>query len=86
MNATGPSAVLFAAQWDPSFLWYGLLLAGTLLVGALMVEIVRRWRQQQHADRLSASDALEDTSLPTQARDVIRKMRFDGAGRRALRS
>jgi hypothetical protein len=34
-------------------------------------------------DRLSASDALEDTSLTMQARDLLRGLKFDRAGRLA---
>lgn len=54
-------------------LMVALLSVGILGAAAIVVLV--------EADRLSASDALEDTSLPTQARDVIRKMRFDSAGR-----
>ncbi|HEX4182368.1 MAG TPA: HAMP domain-containing sensor histidine kinase [Caulobacteraceae bacterium] len=50
-----------------------LLTVGVL--GAVAIAVLAE------TDRLSASDALEDTSLPTQARDVIRKMRFDRDGR-----
>jgi hypothetical protein len=60
MSATGlVAAVPAAASWDPSILWYGLYLAGALLIGAVVVEMFRRYRRAEHrSERLSPSDQL----------------------------
>jgi hypothetical protein len=33
-------------KWDPKILWYGLALAGVLLLGAIVIWLVDRWRKK----------------------------------------
>jgi hypothetical protein len=33
-------------KWDPRIVWYGLSLAGILLLGALVIWLVDRWRKK----------------------------------------
>lgn len=58
MITTGRAAVVLAATWDPSILWTGAYLAGALLVGALAVELFRRYLRVGRGERLTASDQL----------------------------
>jgi hypothetical protein len=58
MSTTGQTAVVLTASWDPSILWYGLYLAGALLVGAVVVELVRRYIRTDRSERLTPSDQL----------------------------
>src|SRR5262249_35813579 len=45
-------------DWDPSFLIYSLVLVGILLLGALIIATVQRWRQLNSRGSLSPSDQL----------------------------
>ena len=47
-----------APDWGGPFLLPGLYLAGALLLGALAIAVVARWRRQPRADRMSPSDQL----------------------------
>jgi hypothetical protein len=58
MIATGRAVVLLAATWDPSILWTGAYLAGALLIGAVAMEMFRRYLRSERKDRLTASDQL----------------------------
>jgi Short C-terminal domain len=58
MIATGRAAAVLAASWDPSIIWTGVYLAGALLVGALAIELYRRYMRREGNSRLSASDQL----------------------------
>jgi hypothetical protein len=59
MIATGRvAAILAASTWDPSILRAGVYLAGVLLVGAVAVELFRRYMRSGTKERLSASDQL----------------------------
>jgi hypothetical protein len=58
MIATGQPAAFLAATWDPSILWTGAYLAGALLVGALVMELFRRYLRAERNDRLSDSEQL----------------------------
>lgn len=58
MIATGQPAAVLAASWDPSILWTGAYLAGALLVGALVMELFRRYFRAERNDRLSDSEQL----------------------------
>ena len=58
MIATGQPAAVLAASWDPSILWTGAYLAGALLVGALVMELFRRYLRAERNDRLSDSEQL----------------------------
>jgi hypothetical protein len=33
-------------KWDPKIVWYGLALAGVLLLGAIIIWLVDRWRKK----------------------------------------
>jgi hypothetical protein len=58
MIATGQPATVLAASWDPSILWTGAYLAGALLVGAVFLELFRRYLRAERTDRLSDSEQL----------------------------
>jgi hypothetical protein len=58
MIATGQPAAIGAASWDPSILWTGAYLAGALLVGAMLLELFRRYLRAERNDRLSDSEQL----------------------------
>jgi hypothetical protein len=58
MIATGQPAAVGAASWDPSILWTGAYLAGALLVGAVLMELFRRYLRAERNDRLSDSEQL----------------------------
>jgi hypothetical protein len=44
--------------WDPRLLWLTLALAAILLIGALMIAWIDRWRKRSGTERLSAKDQL----------------------------
>jgi hypothetical protein len=45
-------------QWDSRFLWYGLALAGSLLLGAVIIWLVDRWRKRQLKGWQASGDQL----------------------------
>jgi hypothetical protein len=44
--------------WDPTFLIYSLIFVGVLLLGALIIAVVQRWRQLADRGGISPSDQL----------------------------
>lgn len=53
MMAPGDIGVVLAAGWAPRVLVYGLYLAGALLLGAVVIAWVNRWRQRAGSERLT---------------------------------
>jgi hypothetical protein len=46
--------------WDPRLLWATLGLAGAVLVGAILITLVDRWRKRSAEPPCTASDQLEE--------------------------
>jgi hypothetical protein len=46
------------STWGPRALWLALALVGAILVGAVIVALVDRWRKQPLSDQPSASEQL----------------------------
>jgi hypothetical protein len=44
--------------WDPRLLWASLALVGALLLGALIISIVDRWRKRAAQQRITSGDQL----------------------------
>jgi hypothetical protein len=44
--------------WDPRLLWATLSLVAALLLGALILALMDRWRKHPRPDRLSANEQL----------------------------
>ena len=44
--------------WDPRLFWLTLALVAVILVGALVIYWLDRWRKRSDAERLSANDQL----------------------------
>ncbi len=57
MLATGPGHVVLAARWTPDIIINSLYLVGALLLGAIIIAAVSRWRRRE-GQRLSANDQL----------------------------
>src|SRR5258707_1154730 len=61
MGAACSSGTLFAARlWyqDPRVLWYTAALAGALLLGAIILALVDRWRKKQMNETRTVQDEL----------------------------
>ena len=92
---TWPAPELFAAEDKPyafPFLVQGLYLAGALLVGAVIIALVNRWRKSARDVRLTASDqmahfrALYEKGLLSQEEfDSLRRV-LGGELRRSLKT
>jgi hypothetical protein len=57
-GTTGPALALLAAGWKPPLLTAGLYLGGALLVGAVVIALLNRWRRRSAEDRLTPADQL----------------------------
>jgi Short C-terminal domain len=57
-GTTGRAAAVLALDWESSLLVAGLYLAGALLLGALVIDLVRRWRREPGPERPTPSDQL----------------------------
>jgi hypothetical protein len=44
--------------WDPRLLWGTLVLVAVIVLGALAIVIVKRWREQETTEEPSANDQL----------------------------
>ncbi len=44
--------------WDPRLLWLSLALAAVILIGALIIAWIDRWRRRSGSERLSANEQL----------------------------
>jgi len=53
-------AVAKRPQWDPRLLWAAVALIVTILVGALIIALVDRWRKRPVQDKVSANDQLAE--------------------------
>jgi hypothetical protein len=63
MIPTGRTAAVLALDWGSSLLVPGLSLAGALLLGALVIAVVRRWRREPDLDLLPNDQLAQYRSL-----------------------
>jgi hypothetical protein len=56
-RAGGPPRV---SEWSPRFLWPAVALVAALLIGAIIIALVDRWRKRPLQDRPSANDELAE--------------------------
>jgi hypothetical protein len=93
MDTAGPAPLLLAAE--PSaypFLTLGLYLSGALIVGALVIVFVNRWRKRAADDRFRASDQMaqfrslyEKGEISQEEYESLRRV-LGGELRRAVRA
>src|SRR5262245_8901480 len=83
MPGVGPTDGLVAAFLDSPFLGPGLAFAGTLLAGAVVIALIRRWRSQTTTPLSEASDQLSHYQALYE-RGAISEEEYQGL-RRALR-
>ena len=57
-GATARALALLAADWKPPMLTAGLYLAGALLLGAVVLALLNRWRRRSAEDRLGPAEQL----------------------------
>jgi hypothetical protein len=57
-GTTAPALALLAAGWTPPMLTAGLSLAGVLMLGAVILALLKRWRRRPADDRLSPAQQL----------------------------
>ena len=61
MNSAGTMGVLtlvLVSKIEPKFIWPSLMLAATLLFGAVLIAMVSRWRKKTPGEFVSAGDQL----------------------------
>ena len=57
-GTTGQAVGVLALNWNPRVLTAGLSLGGTLLAGAVVIALVKRWRKRADSEGLSPSAQL----------------------------
>jgi hypothetical protein len=57
-GTTGQAVGVLALIWNPRVLTAGLYLGGTLLAGAVVIALVKRWRKRADSEGLSPSAQL----------------------------